>query len=85
MYQNHPESYMLQEAFGLGTPLHTAADVGHVDIIRELLRNGADTTITDSIGHTPLDRAAYHAHEHVISILQPSKIPVGRGAEAGMP
>jgi ankyrin repeat protein len=35
-----------------GTPLHRAANSGHVDTIRLLLRYGADKTLTDREGHT---------------------------------
>ncbi|GAM88698.1 hypothetical protein ANO11243_067320 [Dothideomycetidae sp. 11243] len=70
MYRNHSESYMLRSAFGLGTPLHTAADESHADIVRELLRKGAERSLLDSNGRTALQRAAYHSHKDVVEILQ---------------
>ena len=40
-----------------GTPLHRAAQTGNLPLARELIRLGADPTIKDGYGLTPLERA----------------------------
>ena len=42
---------------GRGTPLHEAARAGQVEIVQILLRAGADISIRDAQGSTPLDLA----------------------------
>jgi len=52
-YANDPKSYYLRKPFGLGTPLHRAAEDGKVDIVKYLLEMGADPLKLDSKGRTP--------------------------------
>ena len=40
------------------TPLHLAVNFRKVEILKELLSHGADPTIEDTDGHTPLQRIA---------------------------
>lgn len=37
MYHDKPDSYLQREKFGLGTPMHDAAAVGDVEVVRILL------------------------------------------------
>ncbi|KAI7460604.1 hypothetical protein KC351_g17167, partial [Hortaea werneckii] len=53
MYQHDIKSYLQQEAFGLGTPLHEAAKLGKLDVIELLGRYHANPLIEDSLGMTP--------------------------------
>jgi serine/threonine-protein phosphatase 6 regulatory ankyrin repeat subunit B len=44
------------------TPLHLAAESGHVELICELLRNGASMDVGDNNGKRPLHMAAKGGH-----------------------
>jgi len=52
-YAKDPKSYYQREPFGLGTPLHRAAEVGKIDVVKYLLEMGADPLKLDSKGKTP--------------------------------
>ncbi|WPH01299.1 Hypothetical protein R9X50_00413800 [Acrodontium crateriforme] len=70
MYQDRLDSYNLQQAFGLGTPLHDAARLGKLEAARVLLDHGADATIKDSLGFTPLQTAEENQHEVFADFLR---------------
>ncbi len=61
-YQNDKSSWSWRKPFNLGTPLHTAARIGKVDIVEELLSNGADPFIRDSCGELALETALDENH-----------------------
>jgi len=42
-YEKEPETYIERKPFGLGTPLHRAAEFGKKDVVEYLLKMGADT------------------------------------------
>ncbi len=52
------------------TPLHRAADRGHLPIVQYLCEQGAYQEARDDAGKTPLDFAARKAHHHLIRYLQ---------------
>lgn len=52
------------------TPLHDAAEQGNVAIVAALLAAGADTTLEDARGHTPLDLAAAAGHQPVLDCFR---------------
>jgi len=52
----------------LRTPLHRAAQFGHVQAVQLLLRLGADAKAQDENGWTPLDRG--RAHPAIVRILE---------------
>lgn len=52
----------------LRTPLHRAAQFGHVQAVQLLLRLGADANAKDENGWTPLDRG--RAHPAIVRILE---------------
>lgn len=78
MYQHRSDSWALQQAFGLGTPLHDAARLGKLDAARVLLDHGADCMIKDSLGFTPLQTAEENQHEAVADCLRDSMIVFAR-------
>jgi ankyrin repeat protein len=52
-----------------GTPLHTAAFTGDLEIAELLLAHGADPSATDRKGHTPLDVARERKNVEVAALL----------------
>ncbi|KAK1087305.1 hypothetical protein LTR33_001125 [Friedmanniomyces endolithicus] len=71
MYQEHPQSYFSQRMFGLGTPLHEAAEQGKLDVVRKLLESGTHPLIRDSCGRIPLQRAERTGRDLVVAYLGP--------------
>jgi len=51
------------------TPLHSAAQRGHKEIVELLLANGADVNVTNRWGQTPLHYAVVFRHEEVVKAL----------------
>ena len=49
--------------------LHYAAQDGHVDVAKVLIRNGADVNAKDSDGETALHMAAEDGHVDVVKVL----------------
>ena len=48
MYQNRLQDYLMQIAFGLGTPLHKAAESGRLEVVKHLVKRSADPLIPDA-------------------------------------
>ena len=57
-----------------GTPLHTAAFTGNVEITRLLLAGGGDANIKNEKGLTPLDLARDRSHAEVAALLHDAVI-----------
>jgi hypothetical protein len=51
------------------TPLHYASRIGHVEIAKLLLENGASVESKDGLDGTPLHRAAYNGHKNIVQLL----------------
>ncbi|MGB6975991.1 MAG: ankyrin repeat domain-containing protein [Gammaproteobacteria bacterium] len=54
---------------GGNTPLHVAAEKGYDDLVKELLKAGAELEIRNSDGDTPLHLAAYNGRVDVVESL----------------
>ena len=64
---------------GVGaTALYFASREGHLDIVKTLLENGANTEISTKDGDTPLYAAAFGGHLEVVEFL----LSVGANIEA---
>jgi uncharacterized protein len=50
-------------------PVHIAAVCGQVEVIRTLVRLGADVNILDELGHRPISSAAHAGHVGAIRAL----------------
>ena len=71
MFQNCVESYEQEKYSGLGTPLHSAAKSGHLDIVEMMLLKGADPSIKDSTGRLAIEVAEYYGLSAVTARLRP--------------
>ena len=69
MYQNHPESYRQMQDFGIGTPLHEAAEEGKLDMVELLIAHGADPMIRDPKGELAIDKARRAGQSEVVQQL----------------
>lgn len=50
-------------------PLQVAATTGNIDIVKDLIKNGADIECADTDGMTPLRIAADHSKSEVVELL----------------
>jgi len=51
------------------TPLHFAAERGHLKCVTVLMRRKPNIDILDSKGETPLHKASFHGHTEIVEIL----------------
>jgi ankyrin repeat protein len=59
----HPAKYQ-------DTPLHWAATKGHTEVVRVLLKNGADPTLKNERHETPAYRAAQAGQKQTFDIIE---------------
>lgn len=70
LYHNRPETYLMREPFGLGTPLHAAAAIGDEELVRTLIRFGAKLDIKDSRGFLAAERAKAKGYNNIAQFLR---------------
>ena len=71
MYQDRLDCYDQFRYFGIGTPLHEAAEEGKSDIVELLLAEGADPLVRDAKGDLAIDRARRAGQSAVVKKLLP--------------
>lgn len=70
MFQNCLDNYEQEKYSGLGTPLHSAARKGRLDIVEMLLAKGADPLVKDSRGKLAIELAEYYGFGLVVARLR---------------
>lgn len=50
-------------------PAHYAAEEGNLELLKELVEQGADLTLKCNSGHTPRDKARRHGHIHILNYI----------------
>lgn len=70
MYQDYAGMYYEMAFAKLGTPLHTAAELGLTDVVALLVERDADPSIEDCRGLTAIDRAEQSGHPNVAEFLR---------------
>lgn len=56
------------------TPLHWAAEKGHIDVVEVLLKSGADMTCENKFEKTPLDIAITNGRPDIVQVLQMAQV-----------
>ena len=69
-YETELQTYIERKPFGLGTPLHRAAEFGKKDVVEYLLKMGADSLKLDSKGRTPRYWAEKEGFTDVARVLE---------------
>ena len=69
MYQDRLDCYDQFKYFGIGTPLHEAAEEGKLDVVELLLAHGADPLVRDAKGDLAIDRARRAGQSAVVKQL----------------
>eukprot|EP01121_Diplochlamys_sp_Union-15-3_P022365 TRINITY_DN9486_c0_g1_i2.p1 TRINITY_DN9486_c0_g1~~TRINITY_DN9486_c0_g1_i2.p1 ORF type:complete len:546 (-),score=73.68 TRINITY_DN9486_c0_g1_i2:36-1673(-) len=72
----NPRSFVNTTDFNGCTALWWACFQGHIDIVKILIRYGAQINSSNHYGHTPLHAAAFKSQEKVISALVANEVDV---------
>ena len=67
---DHPRRFRTWSPRGLGTPLHAAAKAARVAMVGALLAKGADRSVRDTRGRTPLELAEEWEHGRIVELLR---------------
>lgn len=65
-----PNRAILEESDPGAKPLHVAAQNGHLPVVKELIKRGADINGRDFFGKTALDYAIKHKQRAVVKELK---------------
>ncbi len=66
------------------TPLHYAANHGHIKIVKLLLKNEANVNLQDKNGTTPLHSATNHGYIKIVKLLLKNEANVNAQNEGGI-
>lgn len=69
-YSEHRQSWDHEHLKCLRTPLYRALELGKGDVVRYLLRMGADRCVRDTKGRTPLDVAGEVGDAELVFLLE---------------
>lgn len=70
----NPERYTALADGGAETPLHIAASSGHLEVVKALIKHGANLTTATDAGLTAIDVAAVNGHTEVVRFLLGSNV-----------
>ena len=71
MYEPGTYAWKFYFWMGAGTPLQKAVELGRTDLVNYLLRKGADVSIANPKGETPLDIAKRLSNLEIVALLEP--------------
>ncbi|KAM3414378.1 hypothetical protein BST61_g11019 [Cercospora zeina] len=69
MYEDDGQSWLENQALGMGTVLHKAVELGNEDVVAFLLDHGALCSIQDSVGRTALDIAEEKGFRSIVELI----------------
>ncbi|GAB7366157.1 hypothetical protein MBLNU230_g7719t1 [Neophaeotheca triangularis] len=70
MFETDKQSWLENHAFGMGTSLHKAAEIGKVEVVKYLIGQGSDHCLLDSVGRTAFDLAVARGFTTIARILE---------------
>lgn len=69
LFITHGKKVIHERSFTQQTPLHVAAEEGHLHMVEYLIANGAKIDALDMHGWTPLHSACYRGHIDIVMYL----------------
>ena len=70
LFEDDPASWVENKNFGMGTPLHRAAELGNADVAVHLIQHGAHTSIRDTLGRNAAELAESQGFNTVVHMMR---------------